>query len=186
MEKFFNIKCRASGLKPKCAVIVATIRALKMHGGGPVVKAGQPLAREYKEENMDLLQNGVANLVKHIENANKFGVNVVVAVNRFSTDTEKEIEAVITMSKQAGAFDAVMSNHWALGGKGAADLARAVEKECKTCDDSNFKFLYGKLFLNGGMRMGCVFISLGDYMQIEVYACVGGTIPKNNNWTLQR
>ena len=142
MEKFFNIKCRASGLKPKCAVIVATVRALKMHGGGPAVEAGQPLAVEYKEEHLELVKAGVANLAKHIENANKFGVNVVVAVNKFSTDTDNEIEAVINESKLAGAYDAVMSNHWALGGEGAADLAAAVEKACKACEDSNFKFLY--------------------------------------------
>lgn len=142
MEKFFNIKCRASGLKPKCAVIVATVRALKMHGGGPPVSAGQPLAKEYVEENTDLVQKGVANLVKHIENAKKFGVNVVVAINKFKTDTDAEIEVVRNACLQANAFDAVMSNHWAEGGKGAADLARAVEKACAANDESNFRFLY--------------------------------------------
>eukprot|EP00568_Trieres_chinensis_P004438 CAMPEP_0183304582 /NCGR_PEP_ID=MMETSP0160_2-20130417/9622_1 /TAXON_ID=2839 ORGANISM="Odontella Sinensis, Strain Grunow 1884" /NCGR_SAMPLE_ID=MMETSP0160_2 /ASSEMBLY_ACC=CAM_ASM_000250 /LENGTH=658 /DNA_ID=CAMNT_0025467663 /DNA_START=137 /DNA_END=2113 /DNA_ORIENTATION=- len=142
MEKFFNIKCRASGLRPKCAVIVATVRALKMHGGGPPVSAGRPLAREYKEENVDLVTRGAANLCKHIENARKFGVNVVVAVNKFKTDTDAEIEAVKAASMKAGAYDAVMSNHWAEGGAGAADLARAVEAACKDADESNFKFLY--------------------------------------------
>mmetsp|Transcript_16680 Transcript_16680/g.23509 ORF Transcript_16680/g.23509 Transcript_16680/m.23509 type:complete len:656 (+) Transcript_16680:142-2109(+) len=142
MEKFFNIKCRASGLKPKCAVIVATVRALKMHGGGPPVSAGKPLSKEYLEENIDLVTKGAANLVKHIENAKKFGVNVVVAVNKFKTDTDAEIEAVKKASMDAGAFDAVMSNHWALGGSGAADLASAVERACKANDEANFKFLY--------------------------------------------
>jgi formyltetrahydrofolate synthetase len=142
MEKFFNIKCRYSGLKPKAAVIVATIRALKMHGGGPPVTAGKPLQKEYTEENVELLEKGCANLRKHIENAKKFGVNVVVAVNKFKTDTEAEIEVVKKASMDAGAFDAVMSNHWALGGEGAADLARAVEKACQANDESNFKFLY--------------------------------------------
>ncbi len=142
MEKFFNIKCRASGLKPKCAVIVATVRALKMHGGGPPVSAGKPLAKEYCEENIELLQKGCCNLMKHIENANKFGVSVVVAVNKFKTDTDEEIEVVKKMSMEAGAFDAVLSNHWAEGGAGAADLAKAVERACKATDESNFKFLY--------------------------------------------
>mmetsp|Transcript_20033 Transcript_20033/g.36370 ORF Transcript_20033/g.36370 Transcript_20033/m.36370 type:complete len:653 (-) Transcript_20033:155-2113(-) len=142
MEKFFNIKCRASGLKPKCAVIVATVRALKMHGGGPPVSAGKPLATEYVEENVDLVIKGNANLVKHIQNANKFGVNVVVAVNKFKTDTDAEIEAVKKAAMDAGAFDAVLSNHWAEGGAGAADLARAVEAACIANDEANFKYLY--------------------------------------------
>ena len=142
MEKFFNIKCRASGLKPKCAVIVATVRALKMHGGGPNVIAGRPLAKEYMEEHVDLVTKGAANLAKHIENAKKFGVNVVVAVNKFKTDTDAEIEAVRQAALAAGAFDAVMANHWALGGAGAADLARAVEQACLANDEANFKLLY--------------------------------------------
>jgi formyltetrahydrofolate synthetase len=142
MEKFFNIKCRYSGLKPKAAVIVATVRALKMHGGGPPVSAGKPLQKEYTAENVGLVEKGCANLQKHIENAKKFGVNVVVAVNKFKTDTEAEIEAVKKAAMEAGAFDAVLSNHWALGGAGAADLARAVEKACQANDGSNFKFLY--------------------------------------------
>lgn len=142
MEKFFNIKCRYSGLKPKCAVIVATVRALKMHGGGPPVSAGKPLSVEYKEENIDLVTKGCANLCKHIENANKFGVNVVVAVNKFKTDTDAEIQIVKDAAMKAGAYDAVLSNHWAEGGAGAADLAAAVEKACKDADESNFKYLY--------------------------------------------
>lgn len=142
MEKFFNIKCRASGLKPKCAVIVATIRALKMHGGGPAVSAGKPLASEYIEENTDLVTKGVANLVKHIQNAMKFGVNVVVAINKFKNDTDAEIDIVKKASLDAGAYDAVMANHWAEGGAGAADLGIAVQKACRSNDEANFKFLY--------------------------------------------
>jgi formyltetrahydrofolate synthetase len=141
-RKFFNIKCRTSGLKPKCAVIVATVRALKMHGGGPNVAAGKPLPQEYVEENVDLVVKGTCNLVRHIENAKKFGVNVVVAVNQFQSDTFAEIEAVKTAAKQAGAFDAVVSNHWAEGGAGAKDLAEAVVKACESNDADNFRFLY--------------------------------------------
>jgi len=142
MEKFFNIKCRYSGLKPKAAVIVATVRALKMHGGGPPVSAGKPLQKEYTEENIELLMKGCCNLKKHIENAKKFGVNVVVAVNKFKTDTDAEIDVVKGAAMAAGAFAAVLSDHWAQGGEGAADLARAVEQACKDNDEENFKFLY--------------------------------------------
>jgi formyltetrahydrofolate synthetase len=142
LEKFFNLKCRQSGLVPQCAVIVATVRALKMHGGGPPVVAGKPLRKEYVEENVDLVIKGTANLVRHIENAKKFGVNVVVAINKFKTDTDAEIEAVRKASLDAGAFDAVMSNHWAEGGAGAANLAAAVERACQESDPSNFRLLY--------------------------------------------
>lgn len=142
MEKFFNIKCRYSGLKPKCAVIVATVRALKMHGGGPPVSAGKPLSQEYLEENVDLVTKGAANLVKHIENAKKFGVNVVVAVNKFKTDTDAEIEAVRQAAIDAGAFDAVLANHWAEGGEGAKELGMAVIRACEANDEANFRFLY--------------------------------------------
>lgn len=143
MEKFFNIKCRSSGLKPKCAVIVATVRALKMHGGGPPVVAGKPLAVEYTQENTDLVQKGTANLVQHVQNAKKFGVAVVVAVNQFATDTMAEIEIVKKAAIDAGAYDAVLANHWAKGGAGAKDLAVAVEKACADCNSQeNFKFLY--------------------------------------------
>jgi formyltetrahydrofolate synthetase len=142
LEKFFNIKCRCSGLKPKCAVIVATVRALKMHGGGPPVIAGKPLSKEYTEENVELVTKGAANLVKHIQNAKKFGVNVVVAVNQFTGDTPAEIEAVKKAAVAAGAYDAVLANHWAKGGEGAADLAAAVVNACNDNDAANFKFLY--------------------------------------------
>ena len=140
MEKFFNIKCRASGLVPNCVVLVATIRALKMHGGGPTVSAGKPLDAAYTEENIELLSEGVSNLKAQIRNAKKFGIPVVVAVNRFHTDTDAEVEVVKAAAEEAGAFDAVMSNHWADGGAGAADLGRAVVAACE--QESNFKLLY--------------------------------------------
>jgi formyltetrahydrofolate synthetase len=137
MEKFFNIKCRASGLVPHCAVIVATVRALKMHGGGPAVVAGKPLADEYLQPNIDLVKAGTSNLIRHIENAKKFGVQVVVAINLFSTDTAEEVEVIRQSALAAGAFDAVESNHWAEGGVGAQKLATAVVAACKTLDNDN-------------------------------------------------
>ncbi|GAB4415583.1 MAG: hypothetical protein Kow002_00760 [Anaerolineales bacterium] len=140
MEKFFNIKCRYSGLIPNCVVLVATVRALKMHGGGPKVTAGAPLAPEYTEENLDLLRAGLPNLEAHIENAKKFGIPVVVAVNSFKDDTEAEVELVRKAAIDAGAEDAVVSRHWMEGGAGSIDLAKAVVAACEK--PSNFKFLY--------------------------------------------
>jgi len=140
MEKFFNIKCRYSGLIPQVVVLVATVRALKMHGGGPKVVAGKPLAPEYTDENLDLLRKGLPNLEQHIQNALKFGVNVVVAVNSFATDTQAEVELVREAAIKAGAMDAVVSRHWMEGGKGAIKLAEAVVKACE--HPSDFKFLY--------------------------------------------
>lgn len=140
MEKFFNIKCRYSGLAPNCVVLVATIRALKMHGGGPKVVAGRPLASAYTEENLELLEAGCSNLRVHIRNAVRFGVPVVVAVNRFKDDTDAEIEVVRRIAKEAGAQDAVMTNHWAEGGAGAVELGKAVMAACEL--PSNFEFLY--------------------------------------------
>ncbi|MCU1334625.1 MAG: fhs [Bryobacterales bacterium] len=140
MEKFFNIKCRYSGLTPDCVVLVATIRALKMHGGGPKVVAGKPLAQAYTQENLDLLEKGCSNLVRHIGNARNFGIPVVVAVNRFKDDTPAEMELVRQLSKAAGAEDAVVSNHWAEGGAGALELATAVVATCEK--PRKFKFLY--------------------------------------------
>jgi len=141
MEKFMDIKCRQSGLTPDCVVVVATIRALKMHGGGPRVVPGRPLAKEYTEEAVGLVEEGCCNLTKHIENALMFGVPVVVAVNRFTDDTDREIEAVQKAAKAAGAEDAVITDVWAKGGPGGADLARAVVAACEK--PSNFAFLYG-------------------------------------------
>ncbi len=140
MEKFFNIKCRYSGLIPSCVVLVATVRALKMHGGGPAVKAGAPLAPEYTEENLELLEAGGSNLTAHIENAKRFGIPVVVAVNSFKDDTPAEVELVRKMAIEAGAEDAVVSRHWMEGGKGSVDLAEAVVAACEK--PSDFKFLY--------------------------------------------
>ncbi|CAG0961009.1 methylenetetrahydrofolate dehydrogenase (NADP+) / methenyltetrahydrofolate cyclohydrolase / formyltetrahydrofolate synthetase [Anaerolineales bacterium] len=140
MEKFFDIKCRYSGLIPQVVVMVATVRALKMHGGGPKVVAGKPLAHEYLDENLDLLRAGLPNLERHIQNARKFGVNVVVAVNSFATDTPAEVELVREAAVKAGAVDAVVSSHWAEGGKGAKKLAEAVVKAAEM--PTNFKFLY--------------------------------------------
>jgi formyltetrahydrofolate synthetase len=140
MEKFMNIKCRLSGLRPNCVVLVTSIRALKMHGGGPKVTPGRPLAEAYKQENLELLKKGLPNLVQHIENARSFGVPVVVAVNKFTTDTQREIEAVREAAKAAGAEDAVISEVWAKGGEGGAALAERVVKACEK--PTNFKFLY--------------------------------------------
>jgi formyltetrahydrofolate synthetase len=140
MEKFMDIKCRYSGLTPHVVVLVATVRALKMHGGGPKVVAGKPLAAEYTDENLDLLKKGLPNMTQHIENALKYGVNVVVAVNSFANDTSAEVELVRKAALEAGAMDAVVSRHWMEGGKGAIALAEAVVKACE--QPSNFKFLY--------------------------------------------
>jgi methylenetetrahydrofolate dehydrogenase (NADP+)/methenyltetrahydrofolate cyclohydrolase/formyltetrahydrofolate synthetase len=140
MEKFFDIKCRYSGLIPNVVVLVATIRALKMHGGGPKVTAGAPLDPAYTDENLELLQAGLGNLIAHIKNVLKFGIPVVVAVNRFSTDTPAEIELVRKASLEAGAEDAVMSNHWEEGGEGAVELGKAVMLAAEK--PSNFRFLY--------------------------------------------
>ncbi len=140
MEKFFNIKCRYSGLIPNCVVLVATVRALKTHGGGPKVTPGQPLDPAYLEENLELLEEGCSNLRAHIVNARQFGVPVVVAINRFYTDTDAELELIRQQALAAGADDAVVSDHWTYGGGGAADLGRAVVAVCEK--PSNFQFLY--------------------------------------------
>uniref|UniRef100_A0A8C0FE01 C-1-tetrahydrofolate synthase, cytoplasmic n=1 Tax=Bubo bubo TaxID=30461 RepID=A0A8C0FE01_BUBBB len=130
MEKFFNIKCRYSGLRPHVVVLVATVRALKMHGGGPAVSTGST----------GDLPLGCSNLNKQIQNARMFGVPVVVAVNAFKTDTKAELALVVQLAKEAGAFDAVECTHWAEGGKGAVALAQAVQRASQA--PSNFRFLY--------------------------------------------
>ncbi|NXU44751.1 C1TM protein, partial [Drymodes brunneopygia] len=140
MEKFFNIKCRASGLVPSVVVLVATVRALKMHGGGPNVTAGAPLKKEYTEENLQLVADGCCNLQKQIQIAQLFGVPVVVALNIFKTDSPAEIDLVCKIAKESGAFDAVPCNHWSAGGKGAIKLAQAVEKAAN--QKNSFKYLY--------------------------------------------
>ena len=140
MEKFMDIKCRMSGLVPNAVVLVASVRALKMHGGLGRVVAGKPLPEELTTENLEYLERGCANMVAHITNALSFGVPVVVAVNRFTTDTDNEIDLVRKIAVDAGAEDAVPAEHWARGGAGAVDLANAVLKAAEK--PSNFKFLY--------------------------------------------
>jgi len=140
MEKFFNIKCRTSGLRPNCVVLVGTIRALKMHGGGPKVIAGHPLSEDYTTENLELLEKGLCNLQRNIEIAGMFGIPVVVAINRFPADTEAEVSLARKAAETAGAQAAVACNHWAVGGKGAVELAEAVVAACE--EPSDFKLLY--------------------------------------------
>ena len=140
MEKFFDIKCRYSGLVPNTVVLVATIRALKMHGGGPKVIAGRPLDQAYVEENLELVEKGGANLVKNIEIARLFGIPVVVAINQFKHDTPSEIALVKRIAEESGAYAAVPSDHWTNGGAGSVELAEAVVDACE--QPSDFRFLY--------------------------------------------
>ena len=140
MEKFFDIKCRYSGLVPQVVVLVATVRALKMHGGGPKVVAGKPLAAQYTDENIDLVRKGLPNMERHIKNALKYGVNVVVAINSFNDDKPAEVELIRKAALDAGAMDAVVSTHWMDGGAGAIKLAEAVIKAAEK--PTQFKFLY--------------------------------------------
>ncbi|GHJ90281.1 hypothetical protein NliqN6_6683 [Naganishia liquefaciens] len=180
MEKFCNIKCRVSGLKPNAVVIVATVRALKMHGGGPAVTPGKPLAEVYQKEDLELLEKGCANLGKHIENAKKFGLKVIVAVNQFATDSEAELKLVADFALRAGADRAVPSNHWAKGGEGALPLAKAVIEACE--GDSEFEFLYDvnkplaeKMEIIAKEMYGADGIDLSDEakQQIETYTRQG-------------
>ena len=140
MEKFMDIKCRASGLVPNCVVIVATVRALKMHGGVGHVRPGKALPPELITENLPALEKGCANLIKHVENARAFGVPVVVAVNRFTEDTPAEIELIRKKAVEAGAEGAYLSEVWASGGKGGKELAEAVVAACEK--KSKFTLLY--------------------------------------------
>ena len=138
-EKFWNLKSRMSGIEPDAIVVVATIRALKMHGGGPTVKPGIPLAEEYTSENLALVEKGCENLIAHIETVKKSGVTPVVCVNGFYTDTKDEIALVRKIAEENGALAAV-SQHWLKGGEGAIELAEAVIDACEQPND--FKFLY--------------------------------------------
>ena len=138
-EKFWNLKCRFSGLKPNAVVIVCTVRALKMHGGGPVVKPGMPLDEVYRKENLALLEKGCENLVAHIETVRKSGVRPVVCINSFYTDTAAEVALIKKIAEQHGAL-AAHSRHWLKGGEGARELAEAVIAACN--EKSRFKFLY--------------------------------------------
>jgi formate--tetrahydrofolate ligase len=139
-EKFFDIKCRLSGLVPDAAVVVCSVRALKMHSGRFKITAGKPLDEGLLKEDLDSLQKGLANLEKHIENVKLFGIPVVVAINRFNSDTDKEITLVIKKAKDYGAFDCAVSELWQKGSKGGLDLAQATVKAADQM--SSFNFLY--------------------------------------------
>jgi formate--tetrahydrofolate ligase len=138
-EKFWNLKCRFSGLTPNCSVIVATVRALKMHGGGPRVAPGRPLDKAYTEENLSLLEKGLDNLMAHIETVGKSGIPVVVCVNSFYTDTPRELDLIRSKVRERGARAAV-SAHWEKGGDGARELAEQVVEAAN--ETPKFKFLY--------------------------------------------
>ncbi|HSJ26605.1 MAG TPA: formate--tetrahydrofolate ligase [Acidimicrobiia bacterium] len=140
MEKFMDIKCRTSSLQPDCVVLVATVRALKTHGGGPKVVLGRPLDKAYTDNNLYLLSAGMDNMLAHIKNAKRYGVPVVVAINSFPTDTWAEINLIREAALAAGASDAVLAEHWAKGGDGAADLAEAVVRACE--EPKEFSYLY--------------------------------------------
>jgi len=138
-EKFWNVKCRLSGLKPHVSVLTTTIRALKMHGGGPKVVAGIPLPDSYTKEDLGLLEKGLPNMVHHINVIRQSGINPVVCINAFHTDTKAEIAMVRKAAEEAGARCA-LSSHWADGGDGALELADVVKEACE--DTNEFKFLY--------------------------------------------
>jgi len=138
-EKFWNLKCRMSGLKPHCVVIVATIRALKAHGGAPLPLPGQPLDPAYSREHVEWVEKGCANLIHHIKTVKKAGVNPVVCINHFHTDTDNEVAVVRRLAEEAGARVA-LSQHWRYGGEGALELADAVVDACNEPND--FRFLY--------------------------------------------
>ncbi len=162
-EKFWNLKCRFSGLKPNCAVVVATIRALKCHGGAPVPRPGLPMPKEYEGENVGWVEEGCKNLVHHIETVKKAGINPVVCINSFYTDTKDEIAAVRRLSEAAGARAAV-SEHWLRGGDGALEFADAVVDACE--EKNEFKFLYD---LSMPLRQRI------DLIAREVYGADGAT-----------
>ena len=151
-EKFWNLKCRYSGLRPDAVVIVATIRALKSHGGGPRVRPGQPLDPAYTEENLELVEEGCSNLLAHIDIVRASGVQPVVCVNRFVSDSDAEIAVVKQVAEAAGAPFA-MSDHWLKGGEGAVELAEAVVAACEQKQD--FRFLYD-LESPLGERIECI------------------------------
>lgn len=138
-EKFWNVKCRLSGLKPSVSVLVATVRALKMHGGGPAVVPGRPLPDEYTKENLELLEKGCANMIHLINVIKKSGIKPVICINAFYTDTKEEHDLVKRIAEQAGARAAV-SQHWLKGGDGALELADAVIDACE--EEVNFNYLY--------------------------------------------
>ncbi|KAF5380980.1 hypothetical protein D9615_003959 [Tricholomella constricta] len=185
MEKFCNIKCRVSGLNPDATIIVATTRALKMHGGGPDVTPGKPLHETYTSEDLVTLKEGCKNLVKHIQNSQKFGIKVIVAINQFASDTAAELDLVRHESLAGGADAAVVTNHWAEGGVGARALAEAVIATCE--GPSNFKYLYDlnlsieeKISVISKEIYGADGIELSDLArkQVETYTRQGyGNLP---------
>jgi len=138
-EKFWNLKCRMSGLTPDCGVMVATVRALKMHGGGPRVAPGKPLDPVYKEGHPELVEKGIENLMVHIQTMKKSGVSPVVCINHFYTDTDDEVKVIRDAAEAVGARVAV-SRHWEKGGDGATDFAQAVVEACE--EKPEFRFLY--------------------------------------------
>jgi len=138
-EKFWNVKCRLSGLKPHVSVLVATIRALKMHGGGPTVVPGRPLPKEYTEQNLDLLEKGTENLFHHVNNVKKSGINPVVCINKFYTDTDEEVALLKKLCAEQNVRCA-LSEHWQFGGKGAEELAKLVIEACE--EETELKYLY--------------------------------------------
>lgn len=139
-EKFFDIKCRTSHLKPNAVVMVCTVRALKMHSGRFTVVAGKPIDKNLTKENPDAVKEGCSNLIKQIENMRLFGIPVVVSINRFTTDTENEIDVVKRIAKDNGAFDVVVSELWEKGSLGGKELAKAVIRAAK--EPNRFRFLY--------------------------------------------
>ena len=138
-EKFWNVKCRLSGLKPHVSVVVATIRALKMHGGGPQVVPGRPLPEEYTKENLELLEKGCENLFHHVNNVKKSGIKPVVCINKFYTDTDAEINLIRRLCAERGVRCA-LSEHWQYGGDGAVELAQTVIEACE--EPTELKYLY--------------------------------------------
>lgn len=138
-EKFWNLKCRFSGLRPNAAVIVATVRALKMHGGGPAVKPGVKLPEAYTRQNVPLVEKGCENLLAHIETVKLSGLKPIVCINGFHTDTPDELKAIVRIAEAAGAH-CIVSQHWLKGGEGAVELAEAVVSVCN--EKNNFDFLY--------------------------------------------
>ena len=138
-EKFWNVKCRLSGLKPHVSVLVATIRALKMHGGGPEVKPGKPLPEEYTSENLELLEKGCENLFHHVKNVQMSGIKPVVCINKFYTDTDAEVQLIHRLCEERGVRCA-LSEHWQYGGEGALELAQAVVDACE--EPSELHYLY--------------------------------------------
>lgn len=138
-EKFWNVKCRLSSLKPNVSVLVATIRALKMHGGGPAVVPGHPLPKEYKEENLELLEKGCDNLFHHVATIRKSGIKPVVCINKFYTDTDDEIDLIRRLCKERG-IRCALSEHWQFGGEGAIELAETVIEACN--EPVDLQYLY--------------------------------------------